>query len=310
MFSHEALLYEGEAGFVAGAVPFVLEALAGNAPVLVVVSARKTEALRAELGADADDVEFADMAQVGVNPARIIPLWQRFVERNTRPGRLVHGVGEPIWAERSSPEIAECQRHERLLNLAFDRNPLFRLLCPYDVDSLDEAVIEEARRSHPYVLEEGASRASPQFCGPPEASAVHDEPLPPAPPGADEVAFDGTSIEVARHFVAAHPLVAALAGGRAPDFVVAVNEVMSNSVQHGGGFGVLRLWGEADGLVCEVCDSGQMSWALAGRVAPPADSFHGRGLWMANQLCDLVQLRSFPGGNVVRLRLRAARGSV
>jgi hypothetical protein len=29
----------------------------------------------------------------------------------------------------------------------------------------------------------------------------------------------------------------------------------------------------------------------------------GRGLWIVNHLCDLVQLRSSPAGNVVRLHM-------
>lgn len=304
VFQHEAMLYRGEPGFVAGTAAFLLEALAGNAPALVVVSAPKIDALRSELGEDAEDVEFADMAEVGLNPARIIPLWQRFVERHGRRGRVVHGVGEPIWAARSPAELAECQRHERLLNLAFDRSRNFRLLCPYDLDSLDESVIAEARYSHPSLVEDGASRASPEFRGIPSPTAAHSEPLAPAPPGAAEVPFDRGSIDVARHFVADHPLVTALAADRAPDLVLAVNEAMTNSVQHGGGRGVVRLWRESDSLVCEVCDSGQMRSALAGRLAPPVEGLDGRGLWIANQLCDLVQVRSFTTGTVVRLHLR------
>jgi hypothetical protein len=32
----------------------------------------------------------------------------------------------------------------------------------------------------------------------------------------------------------------------------------------------------------------------------------GYGLWLANQLCDLVQVRSFPTGSAVRLHMRLA----
>ena len=39
---------------------------------------------------------------------------------------------------------------------------------------------------------------------------------------------------------------------------------------------------------------------LMGRAALP----EGHGLWLANQVCDLVQVRSFPTGTVVRLHLR------
>jgi hypothetical protein len=42
---------------------------------------------------------------------------------------------------------------------------------------------------------------------------------------------------------------------------------------------------------------------MAGRERPTSERDGGRGLWMVNQLCDLVQLRSFPDGAAVRLHM-------
>ena len=36
---------------------------------------------------------------------------------------------------------------------------------------------------------------------------------------------------------------------------------------------------------------------------PVLDQPGGRGLWLANQLCDLVQVRTFELGNVVRIHM-------
>ena len=41
-----------------------------------------------------------------------------------------------------------------------------------------------------------------------------------------------------------------------------------------------------------------------GRERPAAGQVGGHGLWLANQLCDLVQVRSFPTGSAVRLHMR------
>jgi hypothetical protein len=78
----------------------------------VVVSAAKIGLLRSALGCDADRVAFADMADVGANPARIIPAWRDFVAGNDLDRRRARGIGEPIWAGRSPAELVECQRHE------------------------------------------------------------------------------------------------------------------------------------------------------------------------------------------------------
>ena len=118
--------------------------------VLVVLGAAKLESLRAALGRHAKKVAFADMDEVGANPARIMPLWSAFVD-DLAAGQGAHGVGEPITSAREAAELAECQLHESLLNLAFAGSPPFWLLCPYDTSVLSGAVLDEARssRKHP-----------------------------------------------------------------------------------------------------------------------------------------------------------------
>ena len=42
---------------------------------------------------------------------------------------------------------------------------------------------------------------------------------------------------------------------------------------------------------------------LVGRVKPVPTQVGGRGLWLANQFCDLVQIRSGDDGTAVRLQM-------
>ena len=51
-------------------------------------------------------------------------------------------------------------------------------------------------------------------------------------------------------------------------------------------------------------DDGSFDEPLAGRVRPMPAQMGGYGLWVANQVCDLVQIRSLPGGSAVRLHMR------
>ena len=101
----------------------------------------------------------------------------------------------------------------------------------------------------------------------------------------------------------AHAGEAGLEAERTDDFVVAVNELATNSVCHGGGRGVLTIWSDERSIVCDVADEGCFGDPLVGRVRPPAGSPRGHGLWIANHVCDLVQIRSFATGSVVRLHL-------
>jgi anti-sigma regulatory factor (Ser/Thr protein kinase) len=302
-FQHEALLYEGRDGFLAGTVPFIREGLDRGEPMLVAVGAEKISLLREALGEPADEVQFADMAELGRNPGRIIPAWRDFLATHAREGRPVRGIGEPIWAGRSTAELVECQLHEALLNVAFADVEGFRLLCPYDVEALDPAVVHEACCSHPALVEGEEVRPSRRYRDGGELLAPFDLPLPSAPPAAELLGFDRHGLPEVREIVARHAQRARLADPRAADLVLAVSEVAANSVVHGGGRGVLRVWSEDDALVCEVRDRGEIQDALVGRHHPDHEQPGGRGVWLAHQFCDLVQLRSGHGGTVVRLRV-------
>ncbi len=73
---------------------------------------------------------------------------------------------------------------------------------------------------------------------------------------------------------------------------------------HGGGDAVMRVWAERDCFCCEVADhGGGMDDPLAGLLAPPVTQPSGRGLWLARQLCDLVELRTGAAGTTVRLQV-------
>ena len=54
-----------------------------------------------------------------------------------------------------------------------------------------------------------------------------------------------------------------------------------------------------DAAVVEFSDSGRLTEPLLGRVPPEVDRHGGRGLYLVNQLCDLVQVRSGSWGTAV-----------
>jgi anti-sigma regulatory factor (Ser/Thr protein kinase) len=302
-FRHEAMFYDSAERFLAGTVPFVLAALEAEEPVLVTVGPEKIELLKGELGADAERVRFADMEALGHNPARIIPAWRRFVEEHVTAGGQARGIGEPIWPGRSAAEIDECQRHESLLNVAFGGEPAWSLLCPYDAASLDDEVLEAAAHSHPYLAEGGDSLANGrcrELGSSPNPFAGSFE---PGPARAHELAFDREGLHDLRGLVAEKSAAAGLSHERTTDLVLAASELAANSVRHGGGQGTWRFWREAGTLVVEVADGGRVEKPLVGRIQPTPTQEGGRGLWMANQLCDLVRIRSGETGTTVRLHM-------
>ena len=302
-FQHEAVIYDGADEFAAAALPFVRDGLEAEEPVMVAIGAERIALLRGELGADADEVSFIDMAELGRNPARIIPAWRSFLD-DPAAGGGVRGIGEPIWAGRSADELVECQLHESLLNVAFAGVEDFRLLCPYDARALEPAVIHEARCSHPIVDDRGSRGPSHSVRAHHELLAPFDAPLPPPQPPVEVMAFDRHGVDGVRGVVARRAGEAGLDAERARDLVLAVDEVAVNSVLHGGGNGILRLWQEGDRLLCEVRDRGLIADPLAGRQRPVTGQLGGWGMFIANQLCDLVQLRTGEQGTAVRLQMQ------
>jgi anti-sigma regulatory factor (Ser/Thr protein kinase) len=294
---HEAFLYADDEAFLDGLTSFARDAVAAGEPILVMLETAKLERVRDALDGAGYGVEFADMAEVGHNPARIIPAWQDFVARHAGAGRPLRGVGEPIWPGRSPAEVVECQAHESLLDVAFADAPAFWLLCPYDSARLDVDVLDEARRSHPSVSGDGPTS------GTNGARPPHERPLPAPAPGAIERPFDRQDLSELRGVVGRQGRRAGLGRGRIGDLVLAVNELATNSLRYGGGRGLLRLWHDDGVLVCEVHDDGHLDDPMAGRRRPSAGQGGGRGLWIVNQLCDLVQVRSSADGTVVRLHM-------
>ena len=286
-FEHRALPYQDDDEFLDGTVPFVLEGLTDDGAVLAALGPRQTELLQDALGPAADRVQFVAMHEAGRNPARIIPVWTEFVGR-AAPGRPLRGIGEPVWPGRASEEIVECEHHEALLDLAFAEGRPWALLCPYDAHQLPADVIARAVTGH---------------ATGPHRPGVLTDPLPLAPAVHAERFFDRTD-RAFRRFVCDHAGASGLDRVAAEEFLLAVHEIATNSINHGGGRGVLRLWTTDDAVIAEITDAGRITDPLVGRRSPTPSQIGGRGVWISNALCDLVQIRSDATATTIRLHRR------
>jgi serine/threonine-protein kinase RsbW len=111
-----------------------------------------------------------------------------------------------------------------------------------------------------------------------------------------------------RHAVASCAEAAGLADGRLEDFVVAVNELLTNAVRHGGGSGHVKLWREDGFVVCEVVDQGTgLADPRPDRPdRPSVDGPGGWGLWLAGELTDAIEIETGAEGTTVRISTRAS----
>lgn len=296
---HDALLYESTEDFVRGICAFIAEGLRQDEPVMVAVPGDRIPHLRRALGPDAERVDFADMTELGRNPARIIPALRAWLDEH--PGQRTRLVGEPIWPGRTRDEVAEATWHEGLLNLAFADTPT-SILCPYDVRQLDPSALSGVACTHPTLVEGDRRHASTGYLEPACDMAGPDWPLPDVPAGAQVIPIT-RELRRVREAVQEQAAALGLSRLRTADLLVAVNEAATNSLVHGAPPAVLRVWRDGDDLVCEISDAGLITDPLVGRQRPDTAQEGGRGLWLIHQLCDLSQLRSDAGGTTLRLHM-------
>jgi MEDS: MEthanogen/methylotroph, DcmR Sensory domain len=168
-FGHLAFFYHGRGEYLAALCAFIRAGRARGEAVFVAVPECNTQRMRQELGADSAHQMLVDMAELGRNPARIIPAVLAYAGKHR--GQRVCFIGEPIWPGRTEAELQEAIRHEALINLAF-RGSLVTFLCAYDSTGLPGSVIADAASTHPAVIKDRQEIASAGYLAGGPSAAV------------------------------------------------------------------------------------------------------------------------------------------
>jgi transcriptional regulator with XRE-family HTH domain len=167
MLMHQALLYRGPQEFAEGAAAFLREGLERSEAGLAVTGKRNLGRLEKLLGRDSKRVELMAWAPADKkSPESALEHFTGFLAANLRRGsHWVRIVGEPPWDGRSPDEIRLWTTYESLINLIFAGSPM-SVLCPYDLDELDPAILRECHATHPQVVTEGKPADSPDYRNP------------------------------------------------------------------------------------------------------------------------------------------------
>jgi anti-sigma regulatory factor (Ser/Thr protein kinase) len=286
---HETVPYSGPGAFV-DAASELLEGARERACLVVAVGA-KIDQLRAALGPAARRVSFVDLSVRGRNPARVLPAMRSFVEAHR--GAPVRIVAEPLHPELSPAALTESLLGELLLNRPEVSGWNAHIKCLHDTDSLAPDALNAVSVAHPAPADAAAAAAA--------LTNLFSAELSPPPAEARSHVTDMTTLGELRSFVRHGAELSGLGDERSDDLVYAVNEAVTNSICHGEGRAHVLLWSAGDATYCEVRDKGRIDDVLVGRIAPRPKQASGRGLWLVNQLCDLVHVRSSSRGSVVRM---------
>jgi anti-sigma regulatory factor (Ser/Thr protein kinase) len=127
--------------------------------------------------------------------------------------------------------------------------------------------------------------------------------FPLAPLRAERLDFGLDDLHDIRSLVATGASAGGLGPDRVSDLVVAASELAANSILYGGGRGLATVWDDGASVYVEVADAGTIIDPTVGQVRPDPGAENGRGLYIANQLCDQVSIDSTATGTRIRLRM-------
>ncbi len=274
---------------------------------LAVVDARCRAELDHRLGPDAG-IEFREPEQMYTAPPfTVATRWARSARAAARAGdgaRLVT-VGQRIDGLPGT-DPGYWVRLDVALGRVLCGLPVTMLCCFDDT----EGGRDEAGEMHDTLLVDGREVPSATRRDDRELLDDHPQPLPvDLGPPLLETDVDLAGLARMRRLVRDEAVLSGLGPFRASDLVLAINEIVSNGVEHGSGLPRLRVWRAGSDLVGEVRDAVSTPLPFPGMIAPPAAGTRGRGLWLASELTDVLQVWTAdddPGcaaGMVVRVRM-------
>lgn len=300
---HPALLYRGPDQFLEVMVPYVRDGVDGGEAVLVAARGDYLPALRAELGGAASGAHLTDTNEWFPHPAKRLRAFHEFVTEELAQGATKCRLAEePLWPVDQPELTREWQRYESVLNEVLAPYAT-TLLCLYDAAALDQSVIASVCQTHPSVRRNGETEPCPNFTAPEEflSSLVHE--LSTVPSSAARMP-DVVDVGAARRFLDVQALEAGVEPDRVLDLAMAANEILTNAFIHAEGAS-LWTWFEPERFVIQIENRGDaIPDPLAGYRPPSRDLESGRGLWLARQLVDLLQI--VPGEAKTTFRLHVA----
>jgi len=303
-FRHWACVYDNDQQFLQTVVPFLAEGLAAGDPVLAVTTPANLELITAALGPRGGEVDYAESAFFGRRPAQRVAAFYRYWKNHADgSGRAVRILAEPVWAGRSAREIAAWTRMESALNVVLAPARI-SMICPYDTRTLGPDIVTGAMRTHPAQITGSRLTPSPDFTDPAEfARSCDTGPLPEPPDDAPAFPFDG-DLRGLRRFIADRAAAYGVTGDRADILVLAVSEVGAYLKNQGPGTAAVRTWEQPGAVVCDFRQPGlRISDPFLGLRPARLEPSAGDGLWLANQICDWLEIRSGAAGGTIQLQV-------
>ncbi|GAA4910839.1 anti-sigma regulatory factor (Ser/Thr protein kinase) [Actinomycetospora succinea] len=306
-FRHLAITYRDADALVATLAPALEEALARGDVVLAVVDDVVRAALERYLGDMVAGIVFGEPAQPYTYSGQTTAARRAATLREMTAG----GRAALVLSDSSSAGApAAWSVLDASSNLALRGLPV-TLVCLRD----DARDVEDSDRflhwNHPELYVGATASPNPRYLTPDQV--LTEVPAPPAPelgPPDRTTAFDGVAaLRDIRRETHRRGEEAGLDDDQVDGLVLAVGELVSNSIEHGPGHGTLSWWSRPGRLIAQISDPGRMTTTTPGLRCPETRSVRGRGVWLARQLTDVLHLWTGAAGTHVRLEIGDSAGN-
>jgi anti-sigma regulatory factor (Ser/Thr protein kinase) len=305
--THLAMVCDDDGAVVACARAWTEQGIARGDRVVAVLTGATASAVAARLSPAADGVAFLSAEalgrRVGVGYRRLAAL----LEGAPGDGALRVVVERP---ETRPVTMLPGELRERITCDALFTEPLEArggtCMCLYRRADLGEGDDDWIREAHPDTAGPGGVHTDAAGLASRAQSQVGDY----ATPDTADVLTVTHADDLRRVRGAVADVLGGVAAGdeEAEDFLVAVSEIATNALIHGGVGATVTPWVDEGRVVCDVRDRGPgFADPLTGYRVPGVDARSGRGLWLARQLTTLVEVGRAPDGTLVRLHLSPER---
>ncbi|MFG1602790.1 anti-sigma factor RsbA family regulatory protein [Actinoplanes sp. NPDC049265] len=300
-FTHSAFLYDSPDDYRDFLVRFIREGVERGDAIAMAIQADRVELLREALGPEAAQVRFQPTEDWQIRPARSIGVWSRLLRTAATAGRPSARLINEIDFQDHLPSWVRAESASNVSLAGLNGH----LLCPYDRGALPPDLITAARRTHPD-LYDGRWRDSDEFVEPRVLLAgIEEPPYPAAGRPLVEVPVADSVADLRAHLRNQATAEGWLPPDRVEVLILALSELATNGIRHGGAHRDLRVWLNPEAVVCEVTDDGpDPPGPLAGYLPPVPGIVGGMGLWLVGQICDALSVTTADGVTRARFALR------
>ena len=297
-FAHEGFTFGTDQELLDRLLPFTVEGLSRDEPVLVVAGERVRTLLAQELGGDlARLTQFTSAEEWWRGPHGTLLAYDRDIRRLSAAVPSWRLAGEPVWLARDEGRV--WSRFEAVVNRCFAQARYYSL-CLHDAERLPADVLAEVARTHP--LRWGGSAPVPtgRFEDPAAYLRSVQQPLDARP--ADVPVRTVLNAAEARRVV--RGWLADEGHGCADRALPAAHELVTNALRVSA-TAELACWSRDGALVVEVADHGPgLPDETAGYVPPGPEPAAARGMWLAWSLADDAAVATGDTGTRIQLRFR------